>query len=231
MTIHTRQLQQCTQDNYNNTHKTSTTIHTKHLQQYTQDNYNNTHKTTTTIHTRHLKIQHVQTVNSTKVRKYCIQFVVFFPTHIVLTLSPQPFISHHFTTHINFSHKVSFLPPSLHCTSLHFKYLKLSLKFFNHNLPLSILEHCDILPTVLKFSSTIVIKSLNHASRKTCQAMHVTDPSSTENMLWCYGFSNYDAANILVEWGRPVLVKRLRRTYAAHTQWARSHLTPTNTPP
>ena len=35
-------------------------------------------------------------------------------------LSPQPFISHHFTTHTNFSHKVSFLPPSLHFTSLHF---------------------------------------------------------------------------------------------------------------
>jgi len=55
-TIHTRQLQQYTQDNYNNTHKTTTTIHTRQLQQYirptnnnyTQDNYNNTHKTTFT---------------------------------------------------------------------------------------------------------------------------------------------------------------------------------------
>jgi len=51
-TIHTRQLQQYIQDNYNNTHKTTTTIHTttkihtRQLQQYTQDNYKNTHKTT-----------------------------------------------------------------------------------------------------------------------------------------------------------------------------------------
>ena len=52
--------------------------------------------------------------------QHCIQFVVFFPTHIVLTLSPQPFTSHHFTTQINFSHKVSLLLPSLQCTSLHF---------------------------------------------------------------------------------------------------------------
>jgi len=73
----------------------------------------------TRIHTRHLKIQHVRKVNNTKVRKYCIQFPVFFPTHISLTLSPHPFTSHHFTTHINLSHKVSFLPPSLHFTLLH----------------------------------------------------------------------------------------------------------------
>ena len=120
-TIHTRYLQQYAQDynntDYNNTHKT-TTIH-RQLQQYAQDNYNNTHKTTTTIHTRqlttihtsttinttHLKIQHAQTVSNTTVRQYCIQFPVFFPTHTVLTLSPQPFTSHHFSTHINFSHK------------------------------------------------------------------------------------------------------------------------------
>jgi len=51
------------------------------------------------MHTRNLKI-HVQKVNNTKVRKYCIQFLVFFPTHDVLTLSPQPFTSHHFTTHM-----------------------------------------------------------------------------------------------------------------------------------
>ena len=62
MTIHTRQLQQYTQDNYNNTHKTTTihtiqltTIHTRQLQKYTQDNYNNTYKTTTTIHTIQLQ--------------------------------------------------------------------------------------------------------------------------------------------------------------------------------
>jgi len=54
-TIHTRQLQQYTQDNYNNTHKTTATIHTRQLQQYTQDNYNNTHNTTTTIHTTQLQ--------------------------------------------------------------------------------------------------------------------------------------------------------------------------------
>jgi len=91
--IHARQLQQYTQDNYNNKHKTTTTIHARQLQQYTQDNYqqytqdnyNNTHKTTTTIHTRqltpidirqlttihtrHLKLQHVQKVNNTKVKR------------------------------------------------------------------------------------------------------------------------------------------------------------------
>ena len=54
-TTHTRQPQQHTQDNYNNTHKTTTTTHTRQLQQHTQDNYNNTHKTTTTIHTRQLQ--------------------------------------------------------------------------------------------------------------------------------------------------------------------------------
>jgi hypothetical protein len=74
----------------------------------------------TTIHTRHLKIQHVEKVNRTTVRQYCIQFPYFSPTHTVLALSPQPFTSHHFTTHINVSHKDSFLPPSLHFTSLHF---------------------------------------------------------------------------------------------------------------
>ena len=61
-------------------------------------------------------------VNNTKVRKNCIQFLVIFPTHVLLTLSPQPFTFQHFTTHINFSHKVSFLSPfpTLHYTSLHF---------------------------------------------------------------------------------------------------------------
>jgi len=52
--MHTIQLQKYTQDNYNNTHKTTnnnihkttTTLHTRQLQKYTQDNYNNTHKTT-----------------------------------------------------------------------------------------------------------------------------------------------------------------------------------------
>jgi len=41
-TIHTRQLQQYTQDNCNNTHEATTKIDTRQLQQYTQDNYNNT---------------------------------------------------------------------------------------------------------------------------------------------------------------------------------------------
>ena len=57
--MHTRQLQQYTQYNYNNAHKTTTTIHTIQLQQYTQDNsqytqdnYNNTQIQLTTIHTR-----------------------------------------------------------------------------------------------------------------------------------------------------------------------------------
>jgi len=126
-TIHTRLLQQYTQLTTIHTrllqqYKELTTIHTRLLQQYKQ--LTTIHTTTTTIHTRHLKIQPVQTVNNTTVRKYCTQFPVFFTTHTVLTLSPQPFTSHHFNTHMNLSHKVSFLPPSLHytaphCTSLH----------------------------------------------------------------------------------------------------------------
>jgi len=87
-TIHTRQLQQYAQDNYNNTHKTTTKIHTRQLQKYTQDNYNNTHKTTTTTHTRqqttiqtrHLKIQHVEKVNNTKVKK------ILYILYIVLSI-------------------------------------------------------------------------------------------------------------------------------------------------
>jgi len=43
-TIHSRQLQQFTQDNYINTHKTTNNTH--------KTTNNNTHKTTTTIHTR-----------------------------------------------------------------------------------------------------------------------------------------------------------------------------------
>ena len=53
-TTHTRQLQQYTQDNYNNKHKTTTTIHTRQLR---------------TIRTRHLKIQRVQKLNNTKESK------------------------------------------------------------------------------------------------------------------------------------------------------------------
>jgi len=124
------------QDNYNNARKTTTTIHTRQLTTIHARHYNNTHKTATTIHTRQLTITHtrqlttihtthltthpVQTVNNTTVRKYCIQFPVFFPTHTVLTLSPQPFTSHHYTAHINVSHKVSFFTPTptLHLTSV-----------------------------------------------------------------------------------------------------------------
>ena len=97
-----------------------TTIHTRKLQQYTRQPSTIHTRQLSTIHTRHLKIQQVEIVNYTRARDYCIKFVVFIPSHILLTLSPQPFTSHHLTTHINFSHKVSFLPPSLHCTSLHF---------------------------------------------------------------------------------------------------------------
>jgi len=122
--MHTKQLQQYTQHNYNNTH--NTTNNNTH-----NTTNNNTHNKTTTIHTTqlttihttHLTTQPVQTVNNTTVRKYCIQFPVFFPTHTVLTLSPQPITSHHFTAHINVSHKVSFLPlpyTALHFTSFHF---------------------------------------------------------------------------------------------------------------
>jgi hypothetical protein len=80
-TMHTRQLQQCTKDNYNNTNTTKI-LHKRQLQKCTQepqqckqDNYNNAHKTitnnthktitnnahktTTTIHTRQVKIQDV----------------------------------------------------------------------------------------------------------------------------------------------------------------------------
>jgi hypothetical protein len=39
-----------TQDNYNNTHKTTTAIHTRQLQQYTQDNYSNTHDQPQQLH-------------------------------------------------------------------------------------------------------------------------------------------------------------------------------------
>jgi len=52
-TIHTRQL---------------TTMRTRQLQQYTQDNYNNTHKTTTTIHTtnqQQLHTRQLKTSNNT----------------------------------------------------------------------------------------------------------------------------------------------------------------------
>jgi len=60
-TIHTRQLQQYTQDNYNNTHKThnnthKTTHNNTHNSQYTRDNSQQytqlTIHTTTAIHTR-----------------------------------------------------------------------------------------------------------------------------------------------------------------------------------
>ena len=59
-TIHTRQ-QQYTQDNYNNTHKTTTTIHTANQQQLHKDNLK-----LATIHARQITIQHVQKVKTPK---------------------------------------------------------------------------------------------------------------------------------------------------------------------
>ena len=59
-TIHTRQLQQYTQDNYNNTHKTTTTIHTRQRTTIHTNNYNDIHKTTTTIYTRQLTTIHTR---------------------------------------------------------------------------------------------------------------------------------------------------------------------------
>ena len=106
-----KKKQQCTHST-TNTHK-MTTIHTRQLQQHTQDNYNNTHKTTTTIHTanqqqlhtRQLKTSNTCETNynttctedkNTQVREYCVQFIViaFFLINS-LTLSPQSFTSHH----------------------------------------------------------------------------------------------------------------------------------------
>jgi len=103
--VHIRHLQEYTKTTNKNTHQNTTTIHKKtnnntqrQLLQCTQDNYNNVHKTTnnitrkttttlhtrqlTTIHNRYFKI-HVQKVNNTKVRKYCIQFLVSFFPHII----------------------------------------------------------------------------------------------------------------------------------------------------
>jgi len=53
---------------YNNTHK-MTTIHTRQLQQYTQDNYNNYTQDNlklAAIHARQIRIQHVQKVKTPK---------------------------------------------------------------------------------------------------------------------------------------------------------------------
>ena len=59
-TVHTKQLQQYTQDNYNNTHKTTTTIHTVNQKQSPQDNLK-----LATIHTRQIRnLQHVQKVKT-----------------------------------------------------------------------------------------------------------------------------------------------------------------------
>jgi len=80
-TIHTRQLQQYTQDNYSNTHKTTTTIHKRQLQQYTQDNYNNTHKTTTTVHTRQLQQYTQDNYNNTHFTKVFVSGF-FLPPYI-----------------------------------------------------------------------------------------------------------------------------------------------------
>jgi len=93
--MHTRQLQQYTLDNYNNTHKTTnnnthnttnnnthnttnnnihkkTTIHTRQLQQYTQDNNNNTHKTTNnnTHKTTNNNTQKKTTIHTRQLQQY-----------------------------------------------------------------------------------------------------------------------------------------------------------------
>ena len=68
-TLHTKQLQQYTQDNFNNTHKTTTTIHTRQLQQYTRstnNNYTQDNLKLATIHARQIGIQHVQKVKTPK---------------------------------------------------------------------------------------------------------------------------------------------------------------------
>ena len=126
--IHTR-WQQYTQDNYNNSHKTTTTIHTIQLQQYTQDNHNNTHKTTN--NNTHKTSQNTTCTNAKQHHGKKVLYTVssIFPTHILLTISPQPFTSQHFTAHINFSHKVLFVPPSLHFISLHYTFRWSSLHF------------------------------------------------------------------------------------------------------
>jgi len=56
--IHTEKPQKYTQNNYNNTQKTTTKIHTKQLQQYTRPTYNNTYGQPTTI--THKKTQNYQ---------------------------------------------------------------------------------------------------------------------------------------------------------------------------
>ena len=54
-----------------NTHK-MTTIHTRQLQQYTQDIYNNTNKTSTTIHTRRLTTIHTRRLTKIHTRQLTI---------------------------------------------------------------------------------------------------------------------------------------------------------------
>ena len=64
---------QYTQDNYNNTHKTTTTIHTRKLQQYTQDNIK-----LATIHTRQIRMQHVQKVKTPQQDSAVYSFLLLF---------------------------------------------------------------------------------------------------------------------------------------------------------
>jgi len=69
ITTHTRQLQQYTQDNHNNTHKTTTAIHTTQLQKYTRSTNNNYTKDNlklATKRTRQIRIQHAQKVKTPK---------------------------------------------------------------------------------------------------------------------------------------------------------------------
>jgi len=86
------------------------------------------HTTQLTAHTRHLKIQYVQMVNNTKVRKYCTLFVVFFPHILYSRFHASPSLLT--TLLISFSHNVSFsLFRTLHFISLHYNFRRFSLHF------------------------------------------------------------------------------------------------------
>ena len=119
---HVREKQQYTHSTAN-THK-MTKIYTIQLQQYHKETNNNTHKTAN--NNTHNTPHNTTCTNGKQHHGKNLLYIVSsnFPTHTVLTLSPQPFTSHHFTAHINFSHKVTFHFTSLHITSLHFTSLQ-----------------------------------------------------------------------------------------------------------
>jgi len=76
-TIHTRQLQQYTQDNFNNTHKTTTTIHTtttiytRQLQQYTRPTNNYTQD--------NLKLATIQPLSALKIESSLMVIPITYP--------------------------------------------------------------------------------------------------------------------------------------------------------